>query len=126
MRRLPTQEIPPRRCTVDTLEPRRLLSTWMSHEVDVTLFRDLNRNGQQDADEPGLAGWNVNAPDLRDANGDVIGGSGTTDSDGHVSFTAYGDADSTDLSGVYIDIPRSSRYWTTNALVQDDAYRGVA
>jgi hypothetical protein len=111
---------------LEPLEARRLLATWLAHEVDVTLYRDLNRNGQQDADEGGLSGWMVNSPDLRDENGDMVGGSATTDSSGHASFTAYGDADSTDLSGVYLDVPRSARYWTTNALVQDDVYRGVA
>lgn len=110
---------------VEALEPRRLLANWLAHEVNVTLFRDLNRNGQQDADEGGLEGWSLNMPDLRDAGGNVIGGSGATDADGHFSFTAYGDADDPNLSGVYIDVPRSNRYWTTNALIQDDAYRGV-
>jgi hypothetical protein len=125
------RSIPPlpnflRAATLETLEPRRLLANWLAHQIDVTLFRDLNRNGQQDADEGGLAGWNVYAPDLRNEAGDIIGGSTSTDDDGHASFTSYGDADSQELSGVYLDVPRSNRYWTTNALVQDDTYRGVA
>src|SRR5437764_1154331 len=97
--------------SVEPLEGRRLMANWLPHQIDVTLFRDLNRNGQQDADEPGMAGWSVTSPDLQNEVGDVVGASATTDSAGHVSLTAYGDADSSDQWGVYVDVPASSRYW---------------
>src|SRR3954468_9439217 len=104
---------------VDPLEARRLMANWLPHQIDVTLFRDLNRNGQQDADEGGLEGWTVNSPDLRNEVGDIAGANATTDSAGHVTLTAYGDAEGSDQWGAYIDVPGSSRYWTTNAIVQD-------
>jgi hypothetical protein len=111
---------------IELLEPRRLLANWMAHQVDVSLFRDLDRNGQQDSDEPGLEGWQVYVPDLRNEFGDVVGGGGTTDPDGHFSFTTYADADDPNPAASFIDVPRSNRYWTTNAMEQDDVYQGIA
>ena len=62
---------------VDCPEP----PTPESGSITIFKYNDLNKNGQRDASEPGLEGWEFTATD---SDGNQV--SGTTDADGKLSF----------------------------------------
>lgn len=112
-----------RRCAVEPLEPRRLLSATISGQV----FNDYNLNSAHDAGEPGLGGWTVwadvnldgqhsadEALTTTDASGDYVLGGVNVAAGQYVLLVAQPPADTT-FSTSYLYMPVSDPTQVTTA-----------
>jgi hypothetical protein len=90
------------------------------HELHVSLFRDLNRNGVRDAAEAAMPGWTVHAPARLNASGQPDPFVGTTDGSGNVAFTTF--ADEFTQPSIRVNVSSSSRWWCTNQSTTSNGY----
>ena len=98
------------RVQVEPLEHRVLLAL-VPHDIDVTIFRDMNRNRARDAGEALIAGWPVKIQ-ARNAAGTFNTVQRVTDANGKLRFVAYGDRN---FSIANVRPEPSTRYWFTTS-----------